>query len=413
MQRQRVDKLAPAAHTEVLENTVAGSWSHVMEDDLRRLRQQFEYTLGVPFTDGNRIIPLRNGDEIFPAMLEAIDEAERTVDFATFVYWSGDIAIRFADALARQAKRGLRVRVLLDAFGAEEMSGDLIEMLEKSGASVRWFRPLSFPRLWRADKRTHRKILVVDDQTGFTGGVGIAEEWTGDARHPNEWRDDHFRIDGPATNGLKAAFFDNWNEAGEWSWDKKPSPAKAHEGGVPIQIVRASSSVGWTDTATLLWLMVSSSRRTLTLVTPYFVPDERLERLLCETAARGVRVRLLIPGKHTDQPLTLWAGQTSIEKLLASGVDVWLYQRTHLHTKIAVIDGTASCVGSANLNHRSAGKDEECCAVVLCRDFAKVMERNFDNDRQHAEQLSLDRWKARGWLSRLRERAARLIVEQL
>ena len=177
-----------------------------------RFRRALEGVIGVPASEGNRIDVLRNGDEIFPAMLKAIEEAEHTVDFLTFVYWSGSIGTKFADGLSARAKSGVRVRVVLDALGAHPIDKALISEMEDSGVLVRWFRPLHRFRPTQVNHRTHRKVMITDESIGFTGGVGIADVWLGDARHSSEWRDTHFRLEGPAVDGLRSAFLDNWVE---------------------------------------------------------------------------------------------------------------------------------------------------------------------------------------------------------
>src|SRR5690606_17200742 len=182
-------------------------------EGLAHYRRALEATLGIPFAEGNSIRVLRNGKEIFPALLEAIEQAEHTIDFLTYVYWTGDIAERFADALIRKARQGVDVDVILDAFGAKQMNRQLVQKMEQAGVTVCWFRPMTW-RLWRFDNRTHRKILVCDGAVGFTGGVGIAEEWEGDALNPSQWRDTHIRVEGPAVHGIHAAFLGNWSEMG-------------------------------------------------------------------------------------------------------------------------------------------------------------------------------------------------------
>ena len=177
-----------------------------------RRRHYFETLLGVRFGGGNAVRLLRNGDEIFPAMLRAIDAAEHRIEFLTFVYWTGDIAQQFADALSAKAREGVTVRVLLDAFGAKKMPERWVKQMQAAGVSVRWFRPLRLLKPWSWDNRTHRKVLVCDQQIGFTGGVGIAREWEGNARHPGECRETHLEIRGPAVQQLAGAFWDNWLE---------------------------------------------------------------------------------------------------------------------------------------------------------------------------------------------------------
>ena len=178
--------------------------------------------LGIHATEGNTVDVLRNGDEIFGAMLDAIDGAEQTVDIVTFVFWSGHIADRFAQALVGAAKRGCRVRVLIDALAERKLDSDVINAIKGSSCELRWFRPFTdekIPQLSGANNRTHRKILVVDSTVGFIGGVGIADEWSGNARNEHEYRDTHLRVRGPAVAGLQAGFIDNWADHNHSGFD--------------------------------------------------------------------------------------------------------------------------------------------------------------------------------------------------
>jgi cardiolipin synthase len=384
-----------------------------MRRDTSYYRTEMEFTLGSPFVDGNLVKVLRNGVEIFPAMLEAIDSARESIELVTFVYWTGDIAVRFGNALARRARDGLRVRVVLDSVGASKMSLELLAEMREAGVKVRWFRPFKLLRPWRFDKRTHRKILVCDGSIGFTGGVGIATEWEGDARNPDEWRETHMRVCGPAVIGLYAAFLDNWNECGPWQWVAIREHAQAREAGVPIQFVRASSTIGWTESAAMLRSLVSVSQVRLRIVTAYFAPDATLVNAMIMAIGRGVAVELLVPGEHNDSRLSQLAGQPSIELLLDAGASVWVFQVTMLHSKVAIVDGLLSCVGSVNMNHRSMGKDEECCALVLSDEVAGVLDEHFDDDCQHARRLNAEEFRRRSGWTRMKERAARMLIEQL
>lgn len=379
----------------------------------KTLREQLEHAVGGAFVDGNDVEVLRNGREIFPAMLGAIESAERSISFATFVYWTGDIAEKFANELAAASKRGVEVRVLLDAYGAKPMNDEYEDTLTDAGVEVRWFRKMRTPKLWRLDKRTHRKILVVDDEVGFTGGVGIAEEWEGDAKTPGDWRDTHARLCGPAVPHLQAAFYENWNEAGEWVAPEARKTPGARPDGVPVMVLRSSSTIGWNDMATVFRTIVHGARSELRIVTAYFVPDERLMELLCDAVARGVDVRVLIPGEYTDSRLSQLAGSPAVETLLKAGVRIWKYQRTMLHAKVVTADGKLALVGSPNANHRSMGKDEECAIAVWSADIAATLNEDFDDDCDHADELDHAGWSGRPLTRKLRERAARIIVGEL
>jgi len=383
------------------------------EQSLLHYRHSIEFATGVPFTENNAIKVLQNGDEIFPAMLGAIENASTTIDFLTFVYWKGEIAKHFAVLLAEKAKRGVTVRVLLDSFGAKLMEPGLVDLMKTAGVEVRWFRPLATWRIWRTDKRTHRKILICDNNLGFTGGVGIAEQWTGDARNVNEWRDTHVQITGPALLGLRAAFLDNWNESGDWLYEEFPSTSFAKDLETPIQVLRASNTTGWTDIAGLVRALIAISKKSLYIVTAYFVPDQVLVKLLVAAKNRGVQINLLLPGRQTDSRLSQLAGHHCISGLLAAGVNIWLYQKTLLHAKIIIVDDYVSCVGSANLNHRSMGKDEECCVVGLSSQLAAELVNQFETDCKDSSLLDYEDWRSRGKWLKFKETFARLFAEQL
>ena len=372
-----------------------------------------EQTIGRPFVAGNDVRILQNGVEIFPAMLDAIAAAKRRIDFATFVYWTGDIAQQFAMALAERARAGVQVRVLLDAFGAKPMRAEVLQAMRDGGVVIRWFRPIASWRVWRVDKRTHRKILVCDDRIGFTGGVGIAEEWQGDARNPDEWRDMHVAVRGPAVSGLRAAFFDNWTEAGDWEFDDVVARPESHAADIPVMVVPASTTIGWTDTAAVLRSVICLSRQRLRIVTAYFNPDELLVKLLLAARERGVDVRILVPGPYCDSRLSQLAGYKSMCKLLDAGVRVWMYQRTMLHMKALTVDSSLAVVGSPNLNFRSMGKDEECCVVLLSSELAGELDDRFDDDCRFAAEQDAGQWASRGAWLRLKEACCRLIEEQL
>ncbi len=249
---------------------------------IRRVRRTLEGVLGVPATEGNAVDVLRNGDEIFPAMLEAIERAEHTIDFLTFIYWEGEIGTAFARALADRARAGVRVRVLLDALGARTMDRGLLDLMADHGVQVQWFRPLSRLRPGQLNHRTHRKVLIVDEALGFTGGVGIADEWRGDARDPSEWRDTHFRFRGPIVDGLRAAFLDNWAETEPVLFEEGVDrfPVQPQVGPSVAQVVRGAAQTGWSDVATLIRSLLALARERVRITTAYFVPDEETSELL-------------------------------------------------------------------------------------------------------------------------------------
>jgi cardiolipin synthase len=366
-------------------------------DRVSRLRRSLEGILGVPATEGNLVEVFRNGNEIFPAMLGAIADAEHTIDFLTFVYWRGRIGTAFAEALSERARSGVRVRVLLDAWGAHPIERELIHMMEDSGVRVRWFRPLHRLALTKANHRTHRKVMVVDEAIAFTGGVGIADEWNGDARNEHEWRDTHFRVRGPAVDGLRAAFLDNWIETDPEIFDPTVDrfPQQPQPGGTVIQCVRGASEAGASDLSTLLVTLLELAEERIRITTAFFVPDEGLTGRLCSASDRGVSVEILLPGPHGDKRFVQLAGQSVYEELLTHGIRIWHFQPSMLHAKVMTVDRQVASIGSANFNARSIELDEEINLVALDRPLVRLLDDQFDEDLERSEEIDPSRWEER------------------
>ncbi|MFJ8543653.1 phosphatidylserine/phosphatidylglycerophosphate/cardiolipin synthase family protein [Streptomyces sp. NPDC093586] len=373
---------------------------------VQRLRRRLERLIGVAATEGNELTALRNGDEIFPAMLEAIRSAKHTVDMMTFVYWRGRIAHDFAAALAERARAGVRVRLLLDGFGAKEIERELLDTMDAAGVQVAWFRKPLWLSPFKQNHRCHRKALIVDEHTAFTGGVGIAQEWCGDARTPDEWRDTHVKVRGPAVDGIAAAFAQNWAECHDDLYDDRDRFTEHTQPGTSVvQVVRGSASFGWQDMQTLIRVMLTSAEHRFRLATAYFAPDTYFVDLLCATARRGVTVEILLPGPHTDQRACQLAGQYHYSRLLDAGVSILQYQPTMMHAKIITVDGVASLIGSTNFNRRSMDHDEEVMLAVLDEEFTAGLDRDFDADLERSVAIDRVRWKRRAALQRVREAA--------
>ncbi|CAM5659591.1 cardiolipin synthase B [Streptomyces spiroverticillatus] len=372
----------------------------------QRLRRRLERLIGIAATEGNRLTALRNGDEIFPAMLGAIEKAEHTIDMMTFVYWKGDIARDFAFALSARARAGVRVRLLLDGFGSRLIDKELLSEMDAAGVRVAWFRPPLRLSPFKQNHRCHRKALVVDEQIAFTGGVGIAEEWCGDARNPQEWRDTHVELRGPAVDGIAAAFAQNWAECDEDLFDTHDRFVEhPRQGDAVVQVVRGSASFGWQDMQTLLRVVLESAEVRVRLATAYFSPDPYFIELLCATARRGVEVEILVPGPYTDKRVCQLAGEQHYEELTACGVKIWHFQPTMMHAKVITVDGVAALTGSTNFNRRSLDHDEEVMLAVLDEEFTAVLDAHFDEDVTRSEAIDGGKWKRRGTFQRLREAA--------
>ncbi|HWU05846.1 MAG TPA: phospholipase D-like domain-containing protein [Streptomyces sp.] len=370
----------------------------------QRLRRRLERLIGIAATEGNKLVPLRNGDEIFASMLESIRGAEHTVDMMTFVYWRGDIACEFAEALAERARSGVRVRLLLDGFGSRLIEKDQLALMDEAGVEVAWFRKPLYLSPLKQNHRCHRKVLITDEEAAFTGGVGIAEEWCGDARNEREWRDTHVRVQGPAVDGLAAAFAQNWAECHDELFTERDRFVDATQhGDAVVQVVRGSAGFGWQDMQTLLRVVLESAEVRVRLTTAYFAPDAYFVQLLCDAARRGVCVEVLLPGPHTDKRVCQLAGQHHYEELTACGVKIYQYQPTMLHTKALTVDGVASLIGSTNFNRRSLEHDEEVMLTVLDREFTATLDAHFEEDVERSTLIDGERWKRRSAVQRMRE----------
>jgi cardiolipin synthase len=379
-------------------------------DREQQLRRRLETVIGTPFTEGNAVTVLRNGDEIFPAMLEAIRGAESTVDLCTFVYWQGDIAVEFAEAMTERATAGVRVRLLIDALGGRLIDKTLVTQMDEAGVQVEWFRKPLVKSPFKSNHRLHRKVCVVDGRVGFTGGVGIAEEWCGDARDESEWRDTHLRVEGPAVDGLQSAFIQNWAETGRALYDERDTfPEQPQPGGSTVQIARGSASLGWDDMQSAFHVMLSSAQERLRIATAYFAPDDDFLETLCAAAGRGVEVDLLLPGPHADKRVCQLASEAAYARLVDAGIRVWNFQPAMMHAKVMTLDGYAAVVGSSNFNRRSLDHDEEVVLIALDPDLTATLDTHLDDDFRRSELIDLSRWEERGVPQRALELATRPI----
>src|SRR6266700_2062319 len=364
---------------------------------------------------GNRVTVLKNGCEIFPAMLEAIRTAEWTVSFATYVYWTGSIAPEFAHALAGRARAGVEVNVLLDAVGAAKMDRSLFDQLKEAGATVAWFRPPHWYTLHKLNNRTHRKILVVDGRVGFTGGVGIAEEWTGDCEDPGHWRDTHVRVEGPVVRDLLGGFLDNWAEATNviLAGTAHLPDLRGDDDGVQAQVTRSAAEKGSTDAEQLFYSAIVGARSRIWLTTAYFAPRRAFVEALCEAVERGVDVRLLTNGPHIDKQVVRQAGHCSYQRLLDCGVRVFEYQRTMLHAKTLLVDDQWATVGSINFDNRSFALNDELNISFRDPGLVATLEKHFLQDVEDACELDAPAWRARPLSARVRELGGSLLRREL
>jgi cardiolipin synthase len=306
-----------------------------------------------------------------------------------------------AEALSERARAGVRVRVLVDAVGGRQMETTLTDMMQEAGVDFRWFRPMVQWRFWESEHRTHRKILVCDGKVAFTGGVGIAAEWEGDGRSEGNWRDSHFRFEGPVVAQIHASFLRNWVETDGARvlevFEAQPAP-DAQAGGAAMMVVHGHASTVWSDTGLLLRSLVASARERIRIHTAYFSPDDDFLARLLDAAERGVDIEILLPGSHIDKRVAAITRDIDLDKVLAAGIRVWRYRPSMLHMKAVTVDGQLACVGSANVNGRSMARDDEVSVVILDPAFAQSLEADFAADLEHADPIERGRWSRRSSL---------------
>jgi cardiolipin synthase A/B len=359
--------------------------------------------VGADLTRGNRYEVLTNGDQIFPAMLEAIQGAEHRVVFETYIYKPGETAERFTTAFEQAAERGVTVKIILDAVGALNIQREHLRRLREAGAQVVWFNTPAWYTFQQANHRTHRKILVIDGRDGFTGGVSIGDEWMGDAQGAEHWRDTHVRIEGPVARLLEAAFYENFIEsAGEVTPMLDPPSMVPGEGGQSF-VVRSSPSGGSNDMKRLYLLAIASARRTLDIATPYFVPDDSSRWALKQAVERGVRVRILVESDETDAMPVKYASRHYYDRLMQEGIEIHEFTPTLMHAKVIVVDGVWSMFGSANFDNRSLELNDELNVAVADRALAQRFLEDFERDLTRAKKLELHTWRQRPLLKKARE----------
>jgi len=357
------------------------------------------------FVGGNRATILANGVEIFPAMLGAISAARKSVHMEAYLFWSGEVGSRFRDALAERARHGVEVRLLLDGVGSpKRLSRSDVEAMRSAGCLVEVFRPV---RPWMLDvlhRRTHRRILVVDGRIGFTGGVGIADEWKGNADAPDHWRDSQVEIEGPVVAQLQSAFQENWSEVrGELLVGEKYFPELPRVGPVRAAVVSSSPRPSSSASQTLYSVAISAAQRSIFISNSYFVPNDASVALLVDASKRGVDVRVLVPGEINDLPVTKAGGRATFGHLLSAGAKIYEYHPTMMHAKTMVIDGIFSTIGSTNFDNRSFRYNDEIDLAVYDEPFAARLEGMFHDDLLRSRPYTYEQWARRTLVKRFNE----------
>ena len=370
--------------------------------------------LGPGIVGGNQVTELLNGDQIFPPMLAAIKAAQKSVTFETYIYWSGDIGKAFADALSERARAGVPVHVLLDWVGSSKMEESYLTEMREAGVQIEKFHKPHWYNLARMNNRTHRKLLVVDGQVGFTGGVGIAPAWTGNAQDPEHWRDSHYLVRGPAVAQMQATFLDNWLKVtGKVLHGEAYFPAIAPAGAQKAQMFSSSPSSGSESMQLMYHLAITAAERSIDLSVAYFVPDDLTRKLLMDALARGVRLRLVTPGEHTDTETVKAASRATWGPLLQAGAEIYEYTPTMYHCKVMIVDQLLVSVGSTNFDNRSFRLNDEANLNVYDAAFAQRQTQVFEDDIKRSHRVTYEAWLERPWSEKLHEKMTGLLRSQL
>ena len=379
-----------------------------------QFRRAIGSLLGPPLVGGNRAQELLNGDQIFPAMLGAIKGAKQTITFETYIYWSGDIGNEFASALSERAKAGVKVHVLLDWLGSAKIDESMLDEMRAAGVEIRKFHKPNWYNMARLNNRTHRKLLVVDGTVGFTGGVGIAPQWTGNGQDADHWRDSHFRIEGPVVAQMQAVFMENWLKVtGKVMHGEGYFPALQAVGTSDAQVFSSSPSGGSESMQLMYQLSITAAKTSIDLSSAYFVPDDMTRQVLADALQRGVTVRIITPGEIIDTDTVRAASRGTWGPLLKAGAKIYEYQPSMYHCKVMIVDNLLVSVGSTNFDNRSFRLNDEANLNVYDTAFAQRQTVIFEADLKNAREVTFQVWAARPWKEKLMERLALLLGSQL
>ena len=378
--------------------------AHLYAVDDPQFLRSMGLLLGPSIVDGNIATELLNGDAIFPSMLKAIRGARNTVLFETYIYWSGNIGDEFADALSERARNGVKVHVLLDWVGSGKIDTAVIDKMKQAGVQVEKYHPLRWYNLGRLNNRTHRKLLIVDGTVGFTGGVGIAPLWTGNAQDPDHWRDSHFRVEGPVVAQMQSVMLDNWAKTtGKVVHGVEYFPPPRPVGSQRAQVFASSPSGGSESMMMMYLLAITAAERSIDLSSAYFVPDDVTRQALVDAIRRGVRVRIITPGEHIDAETVRRASRGLWGPLLEAGAQMYEYQPTMYHCKVMIVDGLMTSVGSTNFDVRSFRLNDEANLNIYDAGFAARQTQVFEADLKQSRRVTLQAWQSRPWREKLHE----------
>jgi cardiolipin synthase len=362
----------------------------------------------------NTIQVLPNGENFYKAELEAIAQAKHSVNIEAYIFQKGEVAQRFVDALTASAKRGVKVKMVIDALGSFANSKEYFAPLIEARGEVNWYHPLRWYNWDRANNRTHRELIVIDGKKAFIGGAGIADHWLNDKGHMKRWRDTMVLVEGPAVSSIQGTFVENWLEAsGEVISGTDFFPIIQGEGKSPAMVVNSSASAGGSTRARVLFqTLLASAKTSIYMSSPYFLPDGDARDELIRAVKRGVSVKIITPGKRSDHAVTRSSSRRLYGDLLQNGIQIYEYQPTMIHAKILIVDGKWSVVGSTNMDNRSFQLNDEVNLAAFDGEMSRRLTEDFMNDLQSSRLITYEEWKRRPTLERVTESVGAIIQRE-
>lgn len=348
---------------------------------------------------------LPNGERFYEAQLQAIRNAKRSINLEAYIFQRGQVAERYLDVLEERARSGVKVNLVLDGIGSFSCSRKYCRKLIEAGGRVEFYHPFSWRSIARVNNRTHREVLIIDGEVAFIGGAGIADHWLLENKGQRRWRDTVVRVEGDVVPNLQSTFAENWLEAcGELIFGEDYFQFPASKGSAKAMVVNSSPSAGGSTRARILFqALVSGARQSINITTPYFLPDSGMLKELERASQRGVKVKVLVPGKKSDHGVTRSSSRRLYGKLLEAGVRIFEYQPAMIHAKILIVDGVWSVVGSTNFDNRSFGLNDEVNLGICDSSVAATLASDYASDLEASREITLDDWKRRPLLERLHE----------
>lgn len=378
--------------------------------------QELEPLVSGIITRNNQIEVIENGENFYRAELDAMRHAQRSINIEAYIFHQGRVTAEVLDVLADRARSGVHVNVVLDALGSLSTRKRYFKPLKDAGGQVEWYHRLRLHNWFIANNRTHREITVVDGAVAFVGGAGYADWWRDAIKGEPSWRDTMFRVQGDAAQGIQGAFVENWLEAsGQILNGPDYFSALANDPGAATALVitsSPSSSVGSTRARVLFQTLIAAARKSIYITTPYFLPDKSMRDELVRAKKRGVDIRVIVPGKHSDHSLTRSSGRKAYGDLLKVGADIYEYEASMIHAKITIVDGLWSVVGSTNLDSRSFGINDEINLAARNPSIAARLTQDFQEDVSKSTHVRLAEWQKRPIFERLLEWVGWIVERQ-